>query len=420
MLLAVPALCTSSLARAHGGRPQTQTILWDATGDRIVGVSTFGLLVSEDAGASWSWTCQESIPDAVSGVTSPAVLASGDRLLLASVYGLLRGERAGCGWAHEDALADRYVADVVQAPGGTIYAVSGDSGVENRLFTSDADGLRFTPVGAPLRRGFLPERLRVAPGDASTMYVVGQAFVEGTTSVLGIVLRSDDAGATWSEHTIALEIGERVVRGLAVDPADPRVLYVVVQGSEHDRLLRSADGGAGWELVLRLESDPMPFARPFSLELAPDGAAYFGNTREGLFARRADGAVDLIDKYVALTCLHARGATMWMCGDGLEDGFAIARFATDAAYEPETVLRFADITQRTCASEIDCQCAPWWDDFLREVMRADEAGDGGPGCPDAGVRSGDSGASLDASSAADGGPGAPPEGCGCRATTRAD
>jgi hypothetical protein len=423
ILLAL-TLGTAGVARAHGGRPQTQAILWDASGERIVVPATFGLLVSDDGGASFEWTCQESIPDAVTGTTSPAVLVPGDRLVLAGVYGLLRGERAGCAWTYDDALRDHYAADVVRTSDGRVLAVSGDSGAENRIFESTDDGLSFVATGAPLRARFLPERLRIAPSDEDTMYVVGQAFVEGTTDVVGVVMRSEDGGASWTETSLgALEEGERLVRALGVDPADPRVLYAVAMGSEHDRMLRSEDGGGTWALVSRLEAAPMPYGRPFAFEVAPDGSAYFGNTREGLFVRRPDGVVALVDKYVALACLAARGTSMWMCGDGIDDGFALARFETGVPYVPEVVLQLAHVRERACDTDVDCRCAPWWNDFLTEVMRTTELRDGGPVCaidagatePDAGVESADAGAAMDGGTTPSD---PPPVGCGCGLAAR--
>jgi hypothetical protein len=54
----------------------------------------------------------------------------------------------------------------------------------------------------------------------------------------------------------------------------------------------------------------------------------------------------VIDERVAVACLVARGETLWMCGDGLTDGFAVARFSTVGPYQPEIVVRFADVQQR--------------------------------------------------------------------------
>lgn len=426
----VVVLSGGGVARAHGGRPQTQAILFDGDdgSGRVVVVATFGLLVGDDGGASFGWTCQESIPDGIPGIAYPALLAGGDRLLIATPYGLVRGDGAGCAWGREEMLIDRYVADVARAPDRRVIALGGDSAVANRIFASADEGASFEAIGAALPEGLLPERLRIAPSDAQRMYVTGERFTAGTTDVSGVVMTTRDGGASWIEHALPrLESvnGERVVRALAVDPTDPDVLYVVVQGSEHDRLLRSSDAGASFELVMRLEALPMPFYRPFALALAPDGSAYFGNTAEGLWVRRADGTVALVDKYVALACLVLRGTEMWMCGDGLEDGFALARFATDARYEKEVVLTFGAIARRTCGTRVDCTCDPWWNDFLSEVGRTAELADAGPGCPpepdDGGAPARDAGGSLDGGAwRFDGGASPRPSGggCGCRVGRR--
>lgn len=400
--LALALLCGGGRARAHGGRPQTQDVLFGADG-RVVVVATFGLLTSDDDGASWAWTCQESIPDAVAGVTWPAALLGTDELLMASPFGLLRGEAAGCGWRSDERFEAHVVADVVQpGDGATTLLVTGDLGAENALHAGVDPALEV--VGAPLRAGFVPATVRVAPSDPMRIYVTGRELVGA--EVRARVLASEDAGARWVERTLpAIDGHVRVARGLAVDPADPDVHYVVTQEHELDRLFRTPDGGASWELVRRLPSAPGAVARPFALAIDADGAAWFGNTRSGLWVRRPDGALEAIDEGVAVACLVARGATIWMCADGLEDGFALARFDASDPAARTTVLRLEDVERRRCGPALDCRCDPYWDDFLLEVMRSGEIAGPDPSCPrDGGV--GDAGTAP------------APASCACRAGAR--
>lgn len=415
-LVAAIALAAPALARAHGGRPQTQQVLFAPDDpDRIVVEATFGLLTSDDAGTTWSWTCQESIPDGVAGVVQPAVLATGDRLLVAGTFGLVRGARAGCGWDRDPALDGHYVADVVREPGGALLAITGDSGVaDNGLWESTDEGATFSRLGAPFPLRFLSERVRVAPSDPRRIYVSGQRYVEGTTTVSGVLLRSDDRGATWAELPIAVGPDDRLVRIAEVDPADAGLAWIVVQGSESDRVLRVSDGGATVTEVLGVLADPMPYQRPFALARTPDGTIWFGNTRDGLSSIAPDGTVTLVDKYLAVACAVVHDGWLYLCGNGTDDGFAVARTAIGAAYAPEPIVRFGEIARRECGTLVDCLCATWWDDFQIETIpdAGAETIDGGT-ClaPDAGIDAG----AMDAG-ASDGGTSPPPaSGCACRA-----
>lgn len=408
-------------ARAHGGRPQTQRLLFAPDDpDRMVIAATFGLLTSDDAGATWSWTCQESMPDGVPGVVQPAVLATGDRLLVAGTFGLVRGARAGCGWERDASLEGHYVADVVRDPSGALLAITGDSSsAENGVWESVDEGASFHQIGAPLPLRVLTERVRVAPSDARRIYVSGQRFVEGTTDVSGVLLRSDDRGASWTELPVPLVEGDRLVRVVEVDPSDPGLVWLVVQGAEHDRVLQASSGGTSVRELLAVTADPMPYQRPYAFARAPDGTVWFGNTREGLVRIAPDGAVTVVDALLGASCAVVHGDQLYLCGDGVDDGFALARTPLDT-YAPEPIVRFGEIARRTCDTIVDCLCAAWWDDFQVETIPDGGVStplDGGT-CvaPDAGLDAGPS--RMDAGARADGGTAPPPPdtGCACRAS----
>ena len=401
LLSCLAVLGLAAGARAHGGRPQTQAIHFAADDrQRLVVRATFGLLESDDGGATWAWTCQESIPSAVAGATAPGVLAAGGLLVLGGNDGLVQGLRSTCGWAREPTSASHYVADVVRSPDGRLLALTGDSGATNRLLESEDEGRSWRAVGTALPLRFLTERLRAAPSAAGVLYVSGQTYVEGTTMVEGAVLRSVDGGAHWTAQPVPLESMERLVRLVAVAPDDADDLWLLVQGPAFDRLLRSRDAGASWAEVTRLVADPLPQLRPFAWAQGPDGTTWFGNPRAGLSALRPDGVLVLVDKFVAAACLVPYGRTMWMCADGLEDGFALATFDAMEPYAPQARLRFEQVTRRPCEGFVECTCELFWDDFLREVGRGAEVPDGG--APSPCVIDGGSGP-VDAGATSDGG-----------------
>src|SRR5258708_7350785 len=103
-----------SLAHANSRFPNSRQLVVDP-GDpsRIVVRTNFGVLVSTDAGASWSWICETAfagttlMQDAAIGVTRDG------SILVASSAGMSRGQNGGCSWdLANGALAKQNLVDV--------------------------------------------------------------------------------------------------------------------------------------------------------------------------------------------------------------------------------------------------------------------------------------------------------------------
>lgn len=106
---------------------------------------------------------------------------------------------------------------------------------------------RWTPVGP---EGGGPRLVVADPQSPGTLYATVPWGPYGVVETL--VLRTDDAGATWQESNGGLE-GERII-ALAADPSRAGRLYAVaaVQGCLSDDpggVYRSDDAGSSWQLV---------------------------------------------------------------------------------------------------------------------------------------------------------------------------
>ncbi len=106
---------------------------------------------------------------------------------------------------------------------------------------------RWTPVGPP---GGGPRLIASDPLSANRLYAAFPSGPFGTLDTL--LLRSEDAGATWQEANQGLE-GRRII-SLAADATHPGRLYAVaaVQGCFSDDpggVYRSDDRGAHWRLL---------------------------------------------------------------------------------------------------------------------------------------------------------------------------
>lgn len=422
-------LATPLVAHAHGGRPQTYDVLFDPSDARTIVVpASFGILVSEDAGATFSLHCNNASPDPRPGTPHPALVTPAGTLLVARELGLLRGPEHGCGLAYVEAEPrSAYFADVVAHPSGEALVLRSDADVDNTLYIAREDGTRLEALGATFPTGFLPERVRVAPGDPARLWVSGTAGRAGTTFVDGRLYVSNDGGASHEVHTIPLELDERRLRVLAVDPRDPDHALAVIHALGEDRPLelRLVAGTLEVRRLPALPADRTRIDRAFAAAFLPDGTLWFGNDLGGLRALDAAGDVTVLDETLGLSCLAVHGEHVYLCADDvadeLGDGFAIARQRLGVPYAPEPVLRYRDIVgPRVCGLPSDSVCAAQWLETLVDLGRGAELEglDAGQLLDvDAGLPSLDA-AGLDASPMdgsvpADAAPVGPMRGCAC-------
>jgi photosystem II stability/assembly factor-like uncharacterized protein len=166
----------------------------------------------------------------------------------------------------------------------TLYALAarfeGASSADRVLFKSTDSGMTWTNSASPLSSEYSPHTLVMDPIDSNSLYLVN-SFLEGDSYALrkstdggtswsnllygccnpnalvidptntatlyggtpAGVLKSTDGGVTWSN--IGLSMG---VNLLALDTADPRILYAVTGSglSDFGGLFKSTDGGASW------------------------------------------------------------------------------------------------------------------------------------------------------------------------------
>lgn len=179
-----------------------------------VGIELGGVMRSSDGGATWADHNPQAHSDAHQLLTHP--LAS-DRLYEAAGQGIARSDDLGDNWTKLEAGLDRHYAwaQAVDAADPDLWYVSvsrspfaahGDGDGEARLLRSRGNG--WTPVDtwgedASLRR--MPYTLTALPGQTGSLLV----GLRG-----GTLLRTDDAGESWSR--LELELSD--VIGLAVAP----------------------------------------------------------------------------------------------------------------------------------------------------------------------------------------------------------
>jgi photosystem II stability/assembly factor-like uncharacterized protein len=148
--------------------------------------------------------------------------------------------------------------------GGRVAAIAGVPGdqltfyfghASGGVFRTRNGGVTFEPIfdeiGVPSIGA-----IAVAPSDPNVIYVgTGEGNPRNSASVGRGVWRSVDAGETWT--SLGLGGTEKITR-IRIHPTDPDVVYVAALGHEWgdhpDRgIFRSTDGGATWDRILYVD-----------------------------------------------------------------------------------------------------------------------------------------------------------------------
>jgi len=369
------ALIAPSLADANGRLPDGTSVRVD--GDKILFPSTFGLLTSDDDGASFQWVCEVNI--GYGGTYDPdyAVSANGD--IWATTFEGLRVSRDdGCTWETVNG-SEPFYSDVEIGPDGRIWAATASGGAPNDVYVS-SDGVNF--VGSNLLDPIIWWRsVRVAPSDADTLYVTGfkLAQADGNGGMLppeAHLRKSIDGGATWAELPVTdFTFGSSPnLFVVAVAPADPNIVFARVLGARDptgDDIYRSIDGGATWTLALSFQD----FVNAFTI--LSDGLTVIAGTRGNCIGDEPDnmkGCVQrsedlgatwaLATQQPKMGCIHeGQNGEVLACGANWEpDNFALGR-STDKGQTWSKIVRFSELAgPLSCPVEspqFECSALDW-------------------------------------------------------------
>jgi hypothetical protein len=410
-------------ARADGGLPQSYGILLAADRPAEVALATnFGLLISEDAGQSWLWTCEQGAT--AMGYQYGLGPAPADRLYaLSPTEGLSLSDDGSCSWQRAGGALDAAVASdyfVDRNDAHRVLAVAAGRGTDGgvlpqSVYLSSDGGTTFGTTAlytAPAMTNVVG--IEIARSDPSVVYIAMYAY----SNALGFhptLLRSGDGGASWTPRDVEAGVGAHEFRILAVDPDDPDLLYLRVISAGQEILAVTRDAGATFSTPLQVPNGTLSaFARLASgtvlvaaLTSLPGGGGTAGS------AYRSTDAGATFQPWVLcpqphLLGLAERDRVLYLAGRESSDGWALATSTDDGA----TITPLSTYEEvrgvKVCQPAPDCQlaCAMagaqgiWTNDVCTGALL-----DGGavPGPP---------GAAMCLPDAAADGP-APPSGTGC-------
>ncbi len=313
-------------ARADGAMPDEVNLFFPAgKPDERVLTTTFGLLVSQNGGATFEYSCEEDYN--ANGTTANLYQVAADGTILADTgFGLYRSIDGACTWSQ--ALANVSVLDAAFDPTkpGFLFALTNPGFDQGAVVASSDDGACFGPLrwqGNATLTGV--EFSRSRPG---RVYVAGNAACPGVELGPPFLLRSDDRGQTWTTLDLS-SLGAVIVRIARVDPTDPDTVWfrVLLLNGLSDWLAVTHDGGKTVTPVLSLGGTMSAFL------LAADGTVFTATrgdaTHPAALWRLGPGsaAFQKLEGGPHLRCLRENGSALWGCGDHLADGMAIGRSA---------------------------------------------------------------------------------------------
>lgn len=420
-LAALASALVASSAHANGRFPAaSQVVVAPTDPSFLVLRTTYGVLVSRDAGATWDWVCEVAVGYGTN-VEDPPIGVTANKTVVAGMQeGLGVSSNLGCDWHFVGgALASQPIVDVVVRPDAphTVLALAskqtgandaGDPTYTSQVFQSTDDGANWSPLGAPLDGSYILETLEVAKSDPHRLYASG---VKGSgASTVATMFVSTNDGATWTPRAVPFDpAADRAPFVSGVDPTDADRVYVRTSGTSTNHLHVTTNAGQSFTTVLTL-----PLILGFALS-ADGSTVYAGGPSSGLhvaaradyqFAKRSD---------VAVQCLAKSGTKLFSCSDEKlpPDAFKfiLGESDDDGATFASRLHMNGLRGPLACAADASvAACVPLWPALKNTLGIDDDAGaDGG----DASVTPpGDGGAGADAST----GGGSSTANCGCGAT----
>ena len=358
-------------ACANNGIPGSLGVLLPLDKPLEIGLATnFGLIISDDGGTTWNWTCEQaatSMADVY--VVGPPPL---DRFFARSlVTGLGFSDDGSCGWqSAAGALAGLKVSDFFPDATDPTHVLASaapptDAGTgAASVYVSTDGGATFgaTPVyTAPAGAAIVG--IEIARSDPQIIYLT--TYVSESGGYHPQLVRSSDGGGTWAPIDLLAPLGPAIVRILAVDPADANLVYLRATGTASETLAVTRDGGATFAVPLTVPNGAVSaFARLASGTVLVGGLinlAGGGGGTMGAGYRSTDGAVSFqpwtLQPQPHLIGLGERvvggQSTLYLSGKNYSDGWALA-VSTDEGATVTPVMRYDQVAgirpcvQQTC------------------------------------------------------------------------
>ncbi len=357
-------LALAGTARANGAFPDSEAILLpDEDPHQVVLGTNFGLVISEDDGATWRWICESPMTTGAHFFSLAAVPSR--RLFTVSREGLARSDDRGCTWdLAGGALTGLSVVDAFPDPvqPGRVLAAAwraGDASTSFAVFESLDGGMTF---GEPLLRLSPLVDVSGLETAASDPRVIVVTTLDARDNHPRLV-RSLDAGRTWTTFDLQPFVSAREARIIAVNPGDARQTFLRVIG-------RAPDGVVSETLaVVTDHGDAISVTTPVVVSDGrltaflhrPDGTILAAGVRAsprdppvGFRSRDGGQTFQPWNPQMRMRSLRQRSGRMYAAADNILDGMAVA-VATDEDGPWRPLMNYASVLSVRACGRTSCQ-----------------------------------------------------------------
>jgi MYXO-CTERM domain-containing protein len=255
-VLIVPVLGVAPRrARANGAFPDSLgPLLPPDRPNEIMLATTFGIVLSEDAGQTWTYSC-ERLANGMSAAQYQLGPAPRNRLFALTDVAFIYSDDRACTWTKaQGLLAGKPAFDYFPDPGNPdrVWAVRGpdapDAGgsLTYSVVESTDGGANFTATRYTAAAGDVITGVEIARSDGNTAYLTLRS---GPTFVPKMVVTSN-GGTSWATRDLSTKFANASLRIVSIDPGDAGKIFLRVSStggaSSVDAIALSLDGGANF------------------------------------------------------------------------------------------------------------------------------------------------------------------------------
>lgn len=343
-------LCTSP-ASGNGRPAETSSIVFGPDG-RIAAGATFGLVRSDDGGATWRWSCEEAL--GYGGEYDPVLAYAPTGALFSTSFRGVTRTADHCTVEASTPLGAKFATAMTRGPDDALYIALADPADMATMYPGDTGIYKSTDGGQTFPTSAMPSPVGtwwysvvVAPSDPQRVYAAGFRVELGVRALK--LFRSTDGGATYVPMTTTgIETSpSSAVLIAGVSAQDPDLLFARVtyqdNAPNNDAIYRSTDAGATWTEV---------FANATSLTalVRANGDLFVANRYAQAWISRAPSSGDAWEAVAGaphVNCLVENGGEVYACtqnyapSDETRDDAGIMKSSDLATWTP--VLKFQDI-----------------------------------------------------------------------------